>query len=221
MFPFSRHVCARKLSEIGCARCGAPGFVAGTKLRVRGGWRAVETLCAEDHLHLFPQGDAPAVALSQEAIWIDPFDCPAVVRPLQVPPGALGNDCAFLLQQDMRVLMHDPAARAAFGTAHVTVRGGDLIGFCGIAPGTPPIRAALVGISFAAEQLVMVAGGTWVLCPPQTRALDALTGPDAVSVFSGHKVRHLTAEEADVFLAAQECRVVRKGDLPRRDDLAG
>ncbi|RXV63818.1 hypothetical protein C6W92_09095 [Roseovarius sp. A46] len=207
MFPFSRHVCTRRLTETGCAHCGASGLVEGTALRVRGGWRKAEQIDRHDHLHIFPKGRKQPEEVTRENIWLDPVDCPAVVHPLAVPPHALGNREAFLLQQDMRVLMHDPGLRPHLGTGHVTIRGGDLIGFRGITPADPPKGAGLIRPIFAAEEYVLVAGGAWIQCPPSIRVLDPAAEDDGLrSVIGGRMIRHLDTEEADAFLAAQESR---------------
>lgn len=151
MFPFFRHVCARRLTETGCSRCGATGFVEGTALRARGGWRQAETLDRHDQLHVFPRGRMRPAEMVSEQIWLDPVDCPLVVQPLDVPPQALGNREAFLLQQEMRVLMHDATFRPVLGTGYVTVRAGDLPGFRGIAHADPPQGARLVRPVFDSE----------------------------------------------------------------------
>jgi len=205
MFPFSRHVCAHRLTETGCSRCGAAGLVDGTALRVRGGWRRIDRIESHDQLHVFPKGRMQPGELSRERIWLDPIDCPHVVRPLAVPPHALGNREGFLLQQEMRVLMHDPDLRPYLGTGYVTIRGGDLDGFRGIAPTDPPKGARLVRPVFAAEEFVLVAGGAWILCPPHTQTLGLATGDGGLrSVIGGRMIRHLDAGEADAFLTAQE-----------------
>jgi hypothetical protein len=149
----------------------------------------------------------PLAGLSRERIWLDPFDCPMVVRPLAVPPQALGNRAAFLLQQDMRVLLHDPGLHPRLGTGHVTIRGGDLAGFRGIAPADPPKKAALIRPAFASAQFVQAAGGAWVLCLPDA-PLPGLTAQEEglPPVIGGRTIRHLDADEADAFLVAQECR---------------
>jgi len=207
VFPFSRHVCTRRLTETGCARCGASGLVEGTTLRVRGGWRRAEQIDRHDHLHVFPKGRMKPDELNRDRIWLDPVDCPSVVRPLEVPPHALGNREAFLLQQDMRVLMRDPELRQHLGTGHVTIRAGDLAGFRGIALTDPPRGAHLFRPVFRSEQFVLAAGRAWLLCPPPTQTASLLTGDDGLqSVIGGRMIRHLDAEEADAFLAAQESR---------------
>lgn len=142
---FNHHVCARRLSETGCARCGAQGLIEGNLLRITSGWRPIETLMPHDALCVFPSGTVRLDAIEAEDIWLDPVDCPDRVQPLGVPAGALGNTVFLLLQQDMRVLMHDPNLGAALGTADVTIRAGDLIGFRGIAPVPPPRRADSFG----------------------------------------------------------------------------
>ncbi|MGR3461619.1 MAG: Hint domain-containing protein [Roseovarius sp.] len=215
MFPFSRHVCSRRLTETGCARCGASGLVEGTALRVRGGWRRVEQIDRHDPLHVFPKGRMKPDELSRERIWLDPVDCPSVVRPLEVPPHALGNREAFLLQQNVRVLMHDPELRQHLGTGHVTIRAGDLAGFRGIALTDPPRGAHLFRPVFCSEQFVLAAGGAWLLCPPLTQTASLLVEDNGLrSVIGGRMIRHLDAEEADAFLAAQESRDHEAAPVP-------
>ncbi|WP_129590300.1 Hint domain-containing protein [Roseovarius nitratireducens] len=217
MFPFSRHVCTRRLTETGCARCGAPGLIEGTALRVRGGWRRAEKIDRHDHLHVFPKGRMKPDELTRERIWLDPVDCPSVVRPLEVPPHTLGNREAFLLQQDMRVLMHDTELRQHLGTGHVTIRAGDLAGFRGIVLADPPRGAHLFRLVFRSEQFVLAAGGTWLLCPPLTQTASLLAGDDGLrSVIGGRMIRHLDAGEADAFLAAQESRDLEAARVPER-----
>ncbi|MDZ4135332.1 MAG: Hint domain-containing protein [Paracoccaceae bacterium] len=203
---FAKHVCARKLSQTGCARCGELGILEGTTVRVREGWRRVDALNHSDRLRVFSGGHRQAAQIQSENIWLDPFDCPAVVRPLRVPQGAIGNGSSLLLQQDMRVIFGNEAVDGAFGGAHVSIRAGDLIGFRNIAlERTPPKKTRLFRISFDGEEAIKVAGGIWLLCPQTHENLNHLIDGawDACKI-GRHPVRHLTADEADVFLALQE-----------------
>ena len=193
------------LSDIGCSFCGGIGFVEGTPIRLASGSRVVETLSREDRIQVSPTAAMNPSAVQQREIWLDPFDCPAVVRPLLVPPGALGNQTEFLLQQDMRVIMHDSDLVDAIGTGFVSVRAADLEAFRKIRLADPPKRARLITVAFEAEQMVEVAGGAWVICPPLTRDIGAMIRNDtSVSVIDGQKVCHLTSSGSDAFLAMQE-----------------
>jgi len=204
---FNHHVCARSLSETGCAHCGAQGLIEGSLLRSASGWRPVEALMPHETLCVFPGGTVRLDGIEAEDIWRDPVDCPDRVRPLGVPVGALGNTDFLLLQQDMRVLFHDPDLDAALGTADVTIRAGDLIGFRGICPLAPPRRARLFRIALASEALLLVGGGVWLLYTPPICSLSRLAeGDGATSIIGGRSIRHLTAEKADVVLALQERR---------------
>lgn len=201
------HVCARMLSETGCARCGAQGLIEGSLLRSTSGWRAVEALTRHETLCAFPHGTVRLERIRTEEIWFDPVDCPHGVRPLGVPVGALGNTDFLLLQQDMRVLFRDPDLDPALGTADVTIRAGDLIGFRGIAPVAPPRKARLFRLDLASEELIAAGGGAWLLCTPEICPMDRLAeGDGAISVIGGRRIRHLSAEEADIILALQERR---------------
>lgn len=177
----------------------------GTSIRLENGWRQVETLSGEDRVRVGPASGLKPSSVLQKEIWLDPFDCPAVVRPLLVPRGALGNDVDFLVQQDMRVVMQDDAALDIFGTSVVSARAADLEAFRGIRLANPPKRARLTTIAFESEQMVEVAGGASVICPPLTHDIGTMIRRDtSVSLIGGQKVRHLTSAEADAFLAVLE-----------------
>ena len=203
---FSRHVCHRKFAQIGCAPCGAPGFVAGTRISTRHGWRAVETIERATRVCTIPTGTARPTGVAAERIWLDPVDCPHVVRPLQVPPGALGNTAPFLMQQDMRVVFHDPEAADILGADAVTIRAEDLISFAGIAETQPPRRKTLVRLAFSKPVVLGVAGGARILCQPAVLDLATLAGQDPRILEIGDlTLRHLDAAEADAYLASLPC----------------
>ncbi len=203
---FSKKICARRLSETGCSRCGEIGVIEGTAVKTRDGWRSVDALDHSDRLHVFSGGYRRTAAIQSEEIWSDPFDCPAVVRPLFVPPGAIGNESALLLQQDIRVILEGETVGGAFEEAHVSIRAGDLLGFRDIAlERTPPKKGRLFRIFFDDADAIEVNGGIWLLCPETHETLSSLI--DGVHKFckiGGRPVRHLTADEADVFLAVEE-----------------
>jgi hypothetical protein len=203
---FPKRACARRLTETGCSRCGELGIIEGTAVSVRGGWRPIESLDASDHLRVFSGGHRQAAQIQCEEIWLDPFDCPAVVRPLLVPQGALGNDISLRLQQDMRVIFERETVEHVFETAHVSIRAGDLLGFRNIAlEKVPPKKARIFRIFFDGVEAIEVAGGIWLLCSQTHETLNVLIdGTWDTCRIGGHPVRHLTADEAAVFLATQE-----------------
>lgn len=111
---------------------------------MREGWRPVESLDTLDDLRVFSGGHRRAAQIEREEIWLDPFDCPSVVRPLLVPQGALGNDMPLRLQQDMRVVFESVRADSVFGAAHVSLRAGELLGFRNIALEQIPPKKGVV-----------------------------------------------------------------------------
>jgi len=199
--------CHRKSSPVGCARCGAAGLIAGTRLRTAHGWHAVEKLDRATELCTMPSGTARPTGVKGERIWLDPVDCPLVVRPLRVPPGALGNEAAFLLQQDMRLVFHDPEASRILGADAITIRAGDLKGFAGIKEATPPRRKELVMLDFAQPVVLEVAGGARILCEPALRDPGALIdGTPELERAGSLLLRHLDAAQADAYLASLDCK---------------
>lgn len=203
---FAKKVCARRVSETGCSRCGELGILEGTEVSVRGGWRRVETLDASDQLRVFSGGHRQATQILSEEIWLDPFDCPAVVRPLLVPKSVLGNDSTLRLQQDMRVIFESEMVEGTFEATHVSIRAGDLLGFRNIAlERIPPQKARIFRILFDGVEAIEVARGVWLLCPQTHETLNVLIdGARDTCRIGGHPVRHLTADEAAVSLASQE-----------------
>lgn len=201
---FANKVCARRVTETGCSRCGELGIIQGTTVRVRGAWRMVESLDSSDCLAVFSGRHRQAAQLESEQIWLDPFDCPAVVRPLLVPQGALGNDCCFRLQQDMRVIFESKTLTNVFESAHVSIRAADLLGFQKIAlEKTPPKDSRIFKIFFDGVDAIAVAGGVWLLCPQtHTTMNDLVDGNWDRCKIGRQSVRHLTADEAATFLAA-------------------
>lgn len=205
MHLFSHH-CSLKYSQRGCGPCGAAGFVAGTRVRAAHGWHAVETVDRTTQLCTWPNGTACPADVASDRIWIDPVDCPHAVRPLRVPPGALGNKGEFLLQQCMRVVFNDREVGRAFGADAVTVRAGGLVDFRGIAEVAPPRRKRLVKISFERPAVLDIAGGALVLCDPPLRDLNALlTENPEFAHTGGMTLYHLNASQADAYLASLEC----------------
>lgn len=203
---FSKKVCARRLTETGCSRCGELGIIEGTAVSLRGGWRPVESLNVSDHLRVFSGGYRQIARLESEDIWLDPFDCPAVVRPLLVPQGALGNENSLRLQQDMRVIFPGKTVKGASETARVSLRAGDLLGFRNIAlEKIPPKKVKIFRVFFDSVEAISVAGGIWLLCPQTHESLNVLVdGTWVAGRIGGYSVHHLNADQAGEFLAAQE-----------------
>lgn len=203
---FSNRVCARRVTETGCSSCGELGIIEGTAVGVRGGWRRVESLNMFDHLAVLSGSHRQTAEIVNEQIWMDPFDCPVVARPLLVPLGALGNDSCFRLQQDMRVIFASKTLASVFEATHVSVRAGDLLGFRKIAlEAIPPKEIRIFRIFFDNIDAIAVAGGIWLLCPQRHTTMNGLVDGiwDRCEI-GGQSVRHLTADEATVFLAAPQ-----------------
>lgn len=177
-------------------------------VRVYGGWRPIGSLEMSDHVAVFSGGYRQPAQIKSEEIWLDPFDCPAVVRPLLVPQEAIGNDRCLRLQQDMRVVLDSGTRAGAFEAAHVSVRAADLCGFRNIAlERTPPRKAMIHRVLFDGAEAIEVAGGTWLLCPPAHTPLNVLIdGSWGGEMIGARPVRHLTAGEAAVFLSAWDAR---------------
>jgi len=169
-------------------------------------WRAVEELNPNDTVSGTSGARLRPESLHSETIWQEPFNCPNAARPLLVPVGALGNTEPFLLQQEMRVLLSDRDAKEAFGTAHVTVHAGDLIGFRGISVAQPPKMARLFRITTRHPDFILIAGGAQVLCQPRFQELLSaeVISADKLQRIGSRYVRHLTHEEADTFLLLME-----------------
>lgn len=196
---FAKHVCARRLSDTGCSRCGALGVIDGTTVRLQDGWRPVGSLTSADRFAIFSGGYGTSTRIESEAIWDDPFDCPSAVRPLVIPPGALGNDGALWLQQDMRVIL--PGLTPEGGT-HVSIRAADLLGFRNIALEIdPPQGARIFRILFPQDEGIKIAGGLWVLCPqPHVPLSTLMEGRLDRGWIGGRPLHHLKPQEAADFM---------------------
>lgn len=203
---FKKQVCAIRRSEAGCSMCSIRGIVEGTYVHVESGWQPVETLDHLDRWAVLSGGYRPATRLSSHEVWQDTRDCPSVARPLIVPQGALGNDEHLWMQQDTRVILQSAPFSDLVGTTHVSLRAGDLIGERGIElADTPPTRAFIYRVFFDEIDAVQIAGGLWQMCAPTCNNLNLFSMGDYDQCRIGrHVVRHLTRDEALMFLLAQD-----------------
>lgn len=200
-----RRVCAYRHLDAGCSRCGGSGLVEGTHLTTHDGPWPLGALEQGARLPVFPGGERVLEAIAHERIWLDPIDCPSVVKPIEVPEGALGNARAVLLQADTRILFHDEAMIETLGNAWLTLRAGDLEGFRGIGQVEPPRQARLYRLQFEDVEFVTIEDAFQVLVVPSFITLDKAVGWSGLRRwFGSQEVAHLGPEQADAYLAVLE-----------------
>ncbi|WP_372615395.1 Hint domain-containing protein [Aquicoccus sp.] len=213
-----RRVCAYRHLDAGCSRCGGSGLVEGAHLATQDGQWPLGALEEGARLPVFPGGERLLTAIGHERIWLDPVDCPSVVKPIAVPEGALGNAHAVLLQADTRILFHDEAMIEPLGVAWLTLRAGDMEGFRGIGQVEPPRQARLYRLQFEDAEFVTVEDAFQVLVVPVFITMDKAVGRSGLRRwFGSQEVVHLDQEQADAYLAFLETELGRADAAWPRD----
>jgi len=202
-----RHDCARKQTDIGCGPCGGTGLIEGTTVLIGRQWRKIEEIGNRDRLRVDGHSWLHPQYLGGQTIWLDPVRCPEVVKPVQVPAGALGNTEPMQLQQNTRVMMRDRTLREAFGTTLVSLRAGYLPGFRGIELVEPPKEARLFELHLPRPAFIWAGRGARLLCLPRYMNLStAEMDTPRFQRVGALLVRHLNEEEADAFVLLQESK---------------
>lgn len=157
---------------VGCANCGVDGFVDGTTILTKHGWRDVATLAKGDHVWTLEHDWQPIMWTEGRDIWRQPGTCPASVSPIWVPMGALGNQQDLLVQGETFVAIASADFQAITGHSHALVSGFDCEGFNGIELYQPEAPRRLYEVHFENEELVAFGGGAIACCPSFLGALN-------------------------------------------------
>lgn len=119
------------LSDTGCAQCAISGLLPGTLLCGPDGWRDVSLYRAGDWVQSLQGAPVQLRDMTTRTIWMHPGTCPASVCPVQLPPGAVGNQSAMTLLPDVQLLLV-PRGGSRNGLPPAVIRAADLHGFRGI-----------------------------------------------------------------------------------------
>jgi len=182
--------------------CGTQGFEPGTQILTQIGWRHVETLEPGAQIYTYLHGLQPIRHVIREDIWLDPGHCPQSVLPLSVPKNALGNLDPFLLFPDNAALLLLPPGDG--DVEHIAlIQAADLNQFNGITSVQPLQTSRVHKIQFEREEIIGVANGALISCPPEFVRMERFISQPEPTVMP-HDVWRLDHEQADAFLAAIE-----------------
>lgn len=219
MFFFPKRTCEVRKSSVGCTQCSVPGIIEGTAVRAASGWRSIEKFESTDQWEVLSGGHRRASNLGSRIVWRDTVSCPANVRPLIVPEGALGNDEHVWVQQETRLVFDSAPFTDLVDATHVSIKAADLVGIRGIEiADEPPTAVRVYQVIFDDAEAVQIAGGLWQLCAAPCNSMDLLSDDSwDLSRIGRNTVRHLTADEAVMFFGALDAALVHHKNRPIRD----
>lgn len=202
MFHSNVQPCTRMLGPLGCGPCTNVGLLMDTAIRTQRGYVPAAQLVHGDELAIFPQGfRAPSVVRGQK-VFHTPDNCPMRSLPVTIPALALGIHGKLLLQHETRVLFSDPDLIPTLGTAWVTIRAGDLVGFRDIGFARPePMQLVIIG--FDEDQIITIDDGFRIFVPAQVPSKTASQASSPVQ----DQVVHLNTRQAQSYLALLECEI--------------
>lgn len=152
-------------------RCG---FLEGTQVATRLGWRSVEALVPGDLVLTFDHAFKPLVDVQRgtgAAIQV----CSGSRDDLLLfPEGAMGNFCDIYLLPEQGVLIESDAAEDAFGDPFVIVKAEDLVGARGIRRVKPQDEPDVVRLIFEHDEVIYAEGGILLFCGRPTVPLPEL-----------------------------------------------
>ncbi|MER5171696.1 Hint domain-containing protein [Thioclava sp. GXIMD2076] len=161
------------------------GLCEGTLVLTKFGWRAVETLQADDEVMTFDHGYRPLRRIARSLSLAGSADCPDHGQLVAVPAQALGNRDAIVLQPNQYVMIESDMAEDAFGDPFVLVPAHALTGYRGIARADTAQRLSVYTLQFADDEVIYVNGAGLVHCGgTSTAGLEQLIGGNLPSYIS-------------------------------------
>lgn len=171
---------------LGLRSCSRPtglarGLVAGTRIATANEWRPVEALAPGDLILTFDRGVQPLRGIFR-GLHCDPeAGCPARLRPLRVPAGALGNAEEMTLLSEQHVLVESDAADILFGDPFSLICAADLEGFRGIERSPHADALEVMQLQFETDEVVFAERGGLAFCPA-ARVIGSQSEPEAAYV---------------------------------------
>lgn len=160
--------------------CGiADGIVFGTRIATPEGWRAVERLQPGDLLLTFDYGLQPVAEVRRSVLWSAGEATPRHARPVQVPPGAIGNRGDLLLLPEQLVMVEDDIAETLFDDPFALVPAALLEGYRCIRRVLPERRIEVASLVFEREQIVYADGSALLHAPARAPSVADLAFGDA------------------------------------------
>lgn len=174
------------------------GLVTGTLVATTRGWVPVEAIAAGARISTFDHGTQSVIAVTRTVTRI---------RPVLVPPGALGNDAALTLMPDHSVLVESDAAERLFGDPYAILKARHLAGWrkihhAEVQPSSRLHERELVTLHFAAPEVLRINGGVRVMADaplPADLSRDIFSSirlPAPYASYSGRTARLLVAAMA-------------------------
>ena len=143
----------------------AGGIVCDTLIGTSRGWLQADEIQVGDKVLMADMVWQKVVSVASSHLWSGSATCPAPACPLFVPSWVLGNSEPMTLLPEQYVLFEDIEVGDLIGEEGVYIKAEHLEGFFGIYRFSPAEPVAVIHLEFEDPEIVMVQGGTKVLCP--------------------------------------------------------
>jgi len=143
----------------------AGGIVCDTLIGTSRGWLQADEIQVGDKVLMADMVWQRVVSVATSTLWAGTKNCPAPVCPLFVPAWVLGNAEPMILLPEQYVLFEDIEVGDLTGVEGVFIKAEHLEGFFGIYRYSPTKTVAVIHLEFEDPEIVVVQGGTKVLCP--------------------------------------------------------
>lgn len=169
------------------------GLMAGTRVASNLGWRAIDALAVGDMVLTFDHGMQEITEIRRAHLWLDAPDSDAMLWPVVIPEGALGNREELVLLPDQGVMVESDAAQDMHGDPFAVITALSLVGLHGIYRRQPMHRIELIAVYFAHDEVIYAEGGALIHCPADLSTLDKFleAAPATYSVLSGEAAEEL------------------------------
>lgn len=167
------------------------GLASATRVACADGWREIGTIVAGDEVLTFDAGLQKVTSVEHRPLWPAAENCPRSAWPLEVPRGALGNHCRFLLIPGQTVMIESDAAEEIHGDPFALVPAVALENQRGICRVPPRSLGHATLLRFETDQVIFAESGAMFLCPQARDILDS-----ACETGSAPDYRVLSLDEA-------------------------
>ncbi|WP_165978767.1 Hint domain-containing protein [Antarcticimicrobium luteum] len=173
-----------EITPEGMVITGLAGLLGGTLVATDQGWCPAETIRLGDRLLSFDRGMQAVTELQRERPRGHSGHPAALLRAVEVPTGALGNDAPLWLMPDQGVLLESDKAQEILGDPFAVVPARALLGINGIRLSVPGSGISITTLAFPHDETIYIDGGLRLFCPRPRTVLTEALGPSDGGVFS-------------------------------------
>lgn len=155
------------------------GFIEGTKIATRRGWRNAEALVPGDMVLTFDHGFQPLIDVRREVSCLNDAGTGSQNDPLLLPEGALGNFGEMYVLPKQGLLIESEAVEDAYGDPFAVVNAEALSRLPGVRRVAPQQKFEVITLIFEIDQVIYAEGGILFHCPRETVPLNDV-GSDSI-----------------------------------------